>query len=84
MININPGIKFTIEYIHSTFGNLQYVSGNWKKSVKWNVVTVPHYIQKDIVSCGVLTINVRTHEEITSYMLHDSIIAHALYTFIVW
>ena len=45
-------------YIHSTFGNLQYVSGNWKKSVKWNVVTVPHYIQKDSISCGVLTMNV--------------------------
>lgn len=44
--------------LYSNFGNLQYVSGIWKDAIKWNVVTIPHYIQTDSVSCGVLTMKV--------------------------
>ena len=51
----------SIILLNSTFGNLQYVSETWSNSVKWNVITVPHFIQKDSVSCGVLTMRVCTN-----------------------
>ena len=43
---------------HSTSILTVYVSENWSKAVKWQVITVPHYNQKDNVSCGILTMQV--------------------------
>lgn len=59
--------KVFIILLHSTFGNLQCVSGTWNNSVKWNMITVPHFIQKDSVSCEVLTMRVCTNSN--SYSL---------------
>ena len=51
-------ISINMHMLHSTFGNLQYVSEIWSKSVKWNVITPPHFIQQDSFSCGALTMRV--------------------------
>ena len=38
---------------------MQYVEGHWDKAAhKWNIVTMPHCIQKDGSSCGVYVMKV--------------------------
>ena len=41
------------------FGNIQYMEEHWEKAaLKWNVVTMPHCLQRDSSSCGVYIMKV--------------------------
>ena len=38
---------------------MQYMEGKWRKADgKWKVITKPHCVQKDTVSCGVYVMKV--------------------------
>ncbi|XP_065906091.1 uncharacterized protein [Dysidea avara] len=47
-------MMYQLEKHWRNFGNMQYMEGKWRKADgKWRVITKPHCVQKDTVSCGV-------------------------------
>ena len=63
-VTLNTPVADTL-HIHlknpySVFSSYHYLSQTWQNLYKWTIVTRPHCLQRDNVSCGVYVMKVRT------------------------